>query len=162
MAMKKVKFRMSIEKLSFEYEGDQETGQNIQQSIQRTLGSLVETQNRLVAPDLNTLEVEAVQVPDNGSAKTRTSRPRRPKGTSARSLILGLREQGFFDQNRAIGDIQTELSKNAHNFKQNHISAALTSLIQKRYLKRDKNDKGNYEYQRGEFNGEPGDHEDAE
>ena len=46
--MAKVKFKLSIKELSFEFEGDQGVGQAVSASVQRTLGSLVEAQNRVI------------------------------------------------------------------------------------------------------------------
>ncbi len=46
--MAKVKFKFSVEKITFDYEGDQETGQAIAESMNRTLGSLAEAQNAVI------------------------------------------------------------------------------------------------------------------
>ena len=46
--MGRVKFKFSIKEITFEYEGDHETGRAISQSMHHTLGSLAEAQNAVI------------------------------------------------------------------------------------------------------------------
>src|SRR5438045_2312289 len=46
MAINKIKFKMSIEKLVFDYEGDFEKGQVLQQGISQAITGLANLQNR--------------------------------------------------------------------------------------------------------------------
>jgi hypothetical protein len=44
----KVKFELSVEKITFKFEGDQDTGQAVNRAMNHTLGSLMEAQNRVI------------------------------------------------------------------------------------------------------------------
>lgn len=46
--MGKVKYELSFEKLTFKFEGDRYTGQAVNRSMNRTFGSLLEAQNRVI------------------------------------------------------------------------------------------------------------------
>lgn len=170
--MGKIKFKLSVKELSFEFEGDQETGQRFQNSISKTLNSLTDTPNHVI-------DVEARQINDipkllegqNGnssSSKTRrrkskkvptasqngeagesdeASRPR-SKRTSIKPLYFALIREGFFDNKRGAGDIRQELSKKGFNFEANEVSAHLLPLTQSGYLSRD-DSSGKWEYWKG-------------
>jgi hypothetical protein len=161
--MGKAKFKMSVKEISFEFEGDVEMGRQIQTDITKTLATLGNAQARLLPPDPNVIEAEIVNPPENGNGKAkRNYRPRRPKAKSCRSLIVGLRQSGFFSEKRDANVIREELAKSGHNFKPNEISAALIPLCQNRILKRDQIEGGNYEYEQGDANVDTGNGEDAE
>jgi hypothetical protein len=146
----KIKFEMTVKELSFKFEGDVETGQRIQSDMKKTLTALANAQDRLLPHDPSVIEVEATNVTDNGKAgRGRSSRPRRPKANTPRTLVIGLRNEGFFDEKRDISAIQAELQKKGRNFEGNELSPALIALTQKDILKRDKNAEGIFEYERG-------------
>jgi hypothetical protein len=148
MASQKIKFKMSIEKLAFEFEGDVETGQRIQSEIKKTITNLAHTQERLLPHDPNVIdEVPAAQT--NGTKAKKQSRSRRPKANTPRATMVTLRAEGFFDTKRDIGAIQEVLSTRGRNFKSNELSPALVALVQKNILKREKNESGQYEYEKG-------------
>lgn len=46
--MAKVKFKFSVKEITFEYEGDHDTGLAVNRAMNHTLGSLVEAQNRVI------------------------------------------------------------------------------------------------------------------
>jgi hypothetical protein len=57
----KVKFKLSVEKITFEYEGDHHTGLAVNRAMNHTLGSLVEAQNQVI--DVTPPEVERASMP---------------------------------------------------------------------------------------------------
>lgn len=158
--MGKAKFKMSVKDISFEFEGDVDIGRRIQTDITKSLVALTHAQTRLLPLDPNIIDAE--QVKPIEITKSRSNRGRRSKEKAPRNLIVGLRAAGFFDQKRDIGAVQAELAKKGHTFKQNGLSSALIALCQQNVLKRDKNEGGTYEYERGEANVDLGSSEDAE
>jgi hypothetical protein len=58
--MAKVKFRFSIKEIEFEYEGDQETGRAISESMQNTFGSFAQAQNAVIDVTPRELEQQAL------------------------------------------------------------------------------------------------------
>jgi hypothetical protein len=159
--MSKIKFKMALKELSFEYEGDPEIGQRLQTDIRKSLTALTHTQERILPPDPNVIDADSAPTTENGKTK-RSYRPRRPKSKSCRSLIVGLRQAGFFAEKRDANSIREELAKSGHNFKPNEISAALIPICQNRILKRDQVDGGNYEYEQGDADVDTGNSEDTE
>jgi hypothetical protein len=164
MPTQKIKFKMSLKELSFEFEGDVETGQRIQSDIRKSLTSLTHSPAAVIPPDPNVIDGEVVPALTNDNANGKASkqrRNRRPKGDSAQALIIGLRHSGFFDQKRDAGSIREELKKSGHNFEAKEIAASLIPICKKRILKRDKAEGGNYEYEKGDADAENGTGEDA-
>jgi hypothetical protein len=154
---------MCLKELSFEFEGDIETGQRLQSDIRKSLTALTHTQERVLPHDPEVIEVELAAAAGNGKPpKARTQRTRRPKANSCRIQVIEMRRAGFFSQKRELSSIQAELANLGHNFKPNEISAVLPALCQKKILKRDKNEGGNFEYEQGETDVGTGDGEDAE
>jgi hypothetical protein len=157
----KVKFEMSLEKLSFKFEGDPELGSKLQTEIGKSFTALAETQAKLLPHDPDVIDTEPVTSNGNGKSK-RAYRPRRPKSEGCRSLIVGLRRSGFFTEKRDINAIRAELAKSGHNFKPNEIASTLIPICKKRILKRDQNESGNYEYEQGDADVDSGNGEDSE
>lgn len=59
--------------------------------------------------------------------------------------ILEIKEDGFFDKKKTINDIQQKLEENGHIYPQTHLSTPLRRLVQKKELRRIKED-GNWVY----------------
>ena len=136
--MGKIKFKLSVKELSFEFEGDQETGQRFQNSISKTLNSLTETPNQVIDVQARSISDETKllsEISSNGSSKRRrrskktkeinldengnpvkSARQTRPSGQSCRALTRSLVEGNFFSENRATGDVREELSKKRTSF----------------------------------------------
>lgn len=159
--MAKVKFKMSLKELSFEFEGDPELGSRLQTEIGKSLTALAETQHKLLSPDPNIIDAEIISSSGNGKAK-KSQRARRPKGGTCRSLLIELRQTGFFGEKRDVNAIREELAKMGHNFKANAISAALLPLCQQKILKRENNEGGKFEYEAGPASVDSGNTEDSE
>lgn len=160
--MGKIKFKLSVKELSFEFEGDQETGQRFQNSISKTLNSLTETPNHVIDIEAKTVADEAKLLSDNstnGSVKKRKRRAKktndavidengnevkpkrhsRPSGQSCYALTRGLITENYFAENRTTANVREELAKKGHHFESNHISSVLLQLTKSEELKRDKN-----------------------
>lgn len=162
MAAPKIKFKMTLKELSFEFEGDVETGQRIQTDIRKSLTALTHSPATVLPTDQNVIEAEAAPALTNGNGKPAKSRKtRRPKGDSAQSLITDLRQSGFFDDKRDTNAIREELIKSGHNFESKEIAAALIPLLKKKILKRDKGESGNFEYLKGDADVENGTSEES-
>src|SRR5436305_462716 len=93
----KIKFKVSIKELSFEYEGTREVGQAIQAGLSRSLAGLVGTQRTAMLP------APPVPVNSNGNGDGSSpliidqppqpaDKPRKPRRTSGVSLIGLLRD----------------------------------------------------------------------
>lgn len=168
--MGKIKFKLSVKELSFEFEGDQETGQRFQNSISKTLNSLTETPNQVIEVEARTIsdETKLLSESSNGSSKRRrrrskkasetvtdengnpikSARQTRPSGQSCHALTRSLIEENFFAENRTTGDVREELSKKGHHFESNHISSVLLTLTKAKELVRDKNAEDVWVYQK--------------
>lgn len=176
--MGKIKFKLSVKELSFEFEGDQETGQRFQNSISKTLNSLTETPNQVIDVEARTIDnnyllpsseqnstkpkrkrgkraktnnVNSAEENDNGNLGEKVKRTHRPKGQSARDQIIILIQNGFFAEFRTVGEIQDALSKKGHNFDSGEISPTLLRLTKKDYLVRD-DSAGKWQYKIGTVN----------
>lgn len=167
--MGKIKFKLSVKELSFEFEGDQETGQRFQNSISKTLNSLTETPNNVIDVEAKIISEQPrllTENSSNGSSKRRkakkpaeivldengnpvkSARHTRPSGQSCHALIKSLIEENFFSQNRSTGDVREELSKRGHHFESKNISSVLLKLTQNKLLKREKNAEDIWVYQK--------------
>jgi len=70
---------------------------------------------------------------------------RRPAtaATSMRARILSLKDEGFFANQRTIGDIQAELAAHGWHYPLTNLSGKLQSLVRARELRRMKVNRGN-------------------
>ena len=78
MATQKIKFKMSVKEVAFEFEGDLETGQRIQAGINRTLTSLTEQPERLLPNFQEPIDVKLKAVEENGRADLAGALSRQP------------------------------------------------------------------------------------
>lgn len=170
----KVKFRFSVEKITFEYEGDHDTGLAVNRAMNHTLGSLVEAQNRVIdvtpeppmpalpaapastrrkhrsKPKAATNGQAVAEGPSNGEpAAPKPPRQRRPHGASFRDQTYQLIREGYFGQERTATEIHGELSRRGHHFNPKNIASELLWFVQKYYLSRHHNADGKYAYVKG-------------
>jgi len=175
----KVKFKLSVEKITFEYEGDHDTGLAVNRAMNHTLGSLVEAQNQVI--DVTPHEVERVSMPavsalagpstrrrhrrrlkptaneasrdtveTNGeSTSVKPLRARRARGDSFRGQIPVLLREGYFTKSRTATKIRDELSRRGHNFDPKNVASDLLWFVKKNYLSRQQNEDGVYAYVKG-------------
>ena len=159
--MGKIKFKLSVKELSFEFEGDQETGQRFQNSISKTLNSLTDTPNHVIDVEARTISNETKLLSENssnGSSKRRRKgkkpaeivldengnpikvvRQTRPSGQSCNALVKNLNEENFFSEYRTTNDVREELSKRGHHFESKDVASVLLILTKSKELTRDKN-----------------------
>lgn len=77
-------------------------------------------------------------------------------------MTLDLVRAGFFSEKRDLNAIQSALAANGHTFKPNEISGVSLSLTKKKVLKRQENEGGNWEYERGDGDVDAGSGEGVE
>jgi hypothetical protein len=151
----KVKFKLSVEKITFEYDGDHDTGLAVNRAMNHTLGALVEAQNQVI--DVTPNKVEGVSMPavtaltgpstrrryrrrlkptaneasldtveTNGkSASVKPLRARRARGDSLRGLVHVLLREGYFTKSRTATELRDELSRRGHNFDPKNVASDL-------------------------------------
>jgi hypothetical protein len=175
MASNKVKFEMSLEKLSFKFEGDYEKGQHLQQGISRTFGDLAKLQHQASGADYpgETKLLEAavterrpvrhrrrrtVAESEHGAATDNDDSgepgPRKSSGVSIKELVLALKGQQFFETARTNAQVTAELNKKGHtHVRENHLTSTLKRLCTSDILKRDQNSEGIWVYVNGPGNG---------
>jgi hypothetical protein len=172
MALRKSKLKISIKELTFEFEGSQEEAQVVQHGLQQTLGSLMNTQARVLThrPEaplvFDPVSVDATanggerpgEVDGNGE-KPKQPRQRRGKGgPSIANLLLGLKQEGYFSQPRSSGEVLSYLKDSkGHNLRGPAVLSELQRMIQKKdgepsKLHRIKNESDNYIYKDSPFN----------
>jgi hypothetical protein len=179
MVLRKSKLKISIKELSFEFEGSQEEAQAVQQGLQQTLGSLMNTQARVLThrPDapqvIDAAQVDALTNGDERPAAVdgngeKPKRQRRAKGPSIANLLLGLKQEGYFSQARSSGEVlaHVKVSK-GHTLRASAVMTELQRMVQKEdgepaKLYRGKNDSENYIYKDAPFNANPGSPNPAE
>jgi hypothetical protein len=166
MPIQKTKFKISIKELSIEFEGDKETGHDVQQGIQQSLSNILGTQQSALTLEHQPQVIDGPielgkpkrkrrhQSPTNNTMDGQTpktsngqSRPRR-KGDSAGSQILVLIADSFFSQDRGLSGIRDQLALKGHNFSLPNVSAAVLPLVKDQRLIR-KGNKGAYRYIKG-------------
>ena len=174
--MAKVKFKFSVEKITFEYEGDHDTGLAVNRAMNHTLGSLVEAQNRAIdvtpEPSLRALPAAPTPPParrrprkhrptppggqqhtgaeENGhDAPAKPTRVQRPRSQGFTCQANRLIEEGFFSEPRTSEDVRIELSKKAFNFETKNIASQLNDFVRKDYLSKDYNAEGRWAFQKG-------------
>jgi hypothetical protein len=177
----KVKFKFSAEKISFEFEGDQDTGFGVNRSMSHMFGPMVEPQHRVidVTPEHSVAALPApathrrrhrtnpkpatngqhsdAAAPSNGSSVApRVVRQRRPQGSSFRDQMYVLIREGYLGRRRTASEIEAELSRRGHHFDPKNIASDLLWFVQKEYLSRDRNQDGKYAYVKGRNNDFPG------
>ena len=186
MAIRNTKFKVSIKELSFEFEGSQEVGLVVQQGIQQSLGSLMQTQARVLAhretpgvvaealaplfdgqhgqtvPPLNGAPPVNGAIPPNTATpvngeRVKLPRQRRPKSGVPMALLREMKAEKFFSQTRSAAEILEKLKLKGHTVQQSVISARLKELTQKNELFRINGaEEGSYVYKDSPFNENPG------
>lgn len=164
----KFKFKVSIEKLSFEFEGSREQSQMAQAGLTRTLGNLFETQSKILAiepadpkPSSRMLFEEPVEQESNGQALPPPALAEKPKrsrkssgGPTIVELVTEMKSSGFFKEARSLKAILGHLKTKGHNIKSGSITGTLQKHTQSGMLFRTKID-ANYVYWDTPFNEAP-------
>ena len=71
-------------------------------------------------------------------AKQKVERKEGKKRSSASDLIVELKEEGFFEKPKALGDISKALEEKGFLYPVTTLSGVVLGLVQKRYLRRKK------------------------
>ncbi len=72
--MGKIKFKLSVKELSFEFEGDQETGLRFQNAVNKTLNSLADTPNNIIDVESRVITDENLLLPSSTPRKRRKNK----------------------------------------------------------------------------------------
>jgi len=163
--MSRIKFKLALKELVFEFEGDRETGEKMQSAIGRTLDSLTDAQNQVLDVKARTINNQEKLLESSlvGSVDRRKpSRRRRGRlanthnengqeNTGSRStselsrLLDQLVQEGYFRQTREVGDVRAELAKRGHHFESRGVATPLLNLTRRGVLQRD-NTSGKWQY----------------
>jgi hypothetical protein len=73
-------------------------------------------------------------------ARTRTAKTREKKREGASDLIVELREAGFFEKPKALGDIARALEEKGYLYPVTSLSGVVFGLVKKRELRRKKHE----------------------
>lgn len=73
-------------------------------------------------------------------ARTRTAKTREKKREGAGDLIVELREAGFFEKAKALGDIASALEEKGYLYPVTSLSGVVLGLVKKRELRRKKHE----------------------
>lgn len=87
--------------------------------------------------------IENAGVPDRAKgspARATTAKKREKKRESASALIIGLREEGFFDKPKTLGDVAAALEEQGFLYPLTSLSGIVLGLLKKRELRRKKQD----------------------
>lgn len=158
-----IKFKFSIEKVTFEFEGDQATAARMHDQLTDAVSGLQALsgsgfdagQKRLTGaaspsvadPRPNTRKRRKRVANTSGAPQKGASTPTH-NGTPG--LVVRLIQEGYFAEERTIGDVRARLSELGHTLKSNEISPTLVRFTQMGYLSRRKDTETNqYVYTKG-------------
>jgi hypothetical protein len=153
MSTQPIHFKIVIKEINIEFDGDMEAAQIAQGAVNNFMNSLTEIQNKL-------LQLET-QIPERSNGSSNQPPPlskrrakRRSSGESPiKGHIIRLREEGFFEQKRLLGEVRDKLAQQGHNYKSPSISSPILALTKNRILFREKNEEGNWIYWMGDNDG---------
>jgi hypothetical protein len=139
----KIKFKVSIKELSFEYEGTREVGQVLQAGLSRSLSGLVDMQRAVMLP----APARPVHDQTNGNGDSsgtvvidqpaeKPKKPRKTSGVSLINLLRDLKTERFFGEPRSVDTVREKLKTKGHTFADSPISARLLDLTKKNELYR--------------------------
>lgn len=175
--MAKIRFKFLVEKITFEYEGDHDTGLAVNRALNHTLGSLAEAQNCAISltPEPQKA-LPSSSVPVRRKHRTRSKPPipghlaaeggerevaheqgmrtrsRRSQNESFRHQTYELIGEGYFKQPRTMNELMGELSRRGFHYEAKDVASKLGWFNRKKFLSRDKNDEGKYAYVKGTNN----------
>ncbi len=173
MAQQKMKFKVSIKELTFEFEGTREEGQVLHAGLNRSLGTLLDTPRTVLAiqpaPATAPATTQSMfddtavdEVPNghgtNGHANPaapaeKVKKPRKSGGETAMTLLRELIAEGFFKEVRTVDDIREKLRLGGHT-NPGGLTARLPELAKKKILFRVENKDG-FIYKDTPFNDGP-------
>ena len=71
-------------------------------------------------------------------SKMKVERKEQKKRQSAAELLIGLKEEGYFDKPKALGDITQALEEKGYLYPVTTLSGVVLSLVKNKYLRRKK------------------------
>ena len=104
--------------------------------------SVLETQKKPATPARTTKPKKAKKEPTRKHPEIKGKKTR----VTSSAVLTELIQEGFFKKNRTYNDIVKSSSKKSRSIKSKDLARALTRFAQDGRLKREKSDKGLYEY----------------
>ena len=171
-------FTFSVNKLIIEQESEIDDGPSLHEGVRHAIGRIISAPAELLATESNGVDTsrgasvlpevptsdptkkrrrrtryvptgtDSVVASDDSKAETSTARSA-SKPNSARSLLVEIHKEGFFAQDRSIGEVRDELHTRGHSFKSNEISPVLLYLTKQKTLARRKGEGGGWTYREG-------------
>lgn len=170
-------FTFTVNKFIIEQESEADDDLSLQDSVRQAVGRMISAPAQLLAIEANgtVTPTEHIAPQDLSTPEPSKKRRRRrrqaedvgfasgsdetqegklpsrssAKQTGARGLILEIHQEGFFAQDRTIGDVRDKLHTRGHSYKSNELSPVLLSLTKAKTLSRRKDDKGTWNYRDG-------------
>lgn len=71
-------------------------------------------------------------------ARAKGAKKEAKKRDGAADLIIGMKEEGFFEKPKGLGDISTKLEEQGHLYAVTSLSGIVLGLVKKRHLRRKK------------------------
>src|SRR5882724_5442311 len=117
MPEQKIKFKVTLKELSFEFEGAREVGQVVQAGLNNSIGRLIDTQRTVMAlpgekpvaaEPLNGFDASATPAQNSHHVNGQTIEKAKRRKTGGPSLVGQLRElktEGFFKEERTVESI---------------------------------------------------------
>jgi hypothetical protein len=166
MAEQKIKFKVSIKELSFEYEGSREVGQALQTGLNQSLARLMDTQRTVMALPNGTTPPATEIVDGDGAAAPpaaptpaapaeKVKKPRRTNGVSLINILRELKQERYFNEPRSAESIREKVRLKGHTFSASTVAARLQDLTKKKELHRAESEEG-FVYKDTPFNESPG------
>jgi hypothetical protein len=164
-AMATVKFKLMLKEVSFEFDGDRDSGAQILASLSRSLDTVSDLQKKIVDVDtiksgsarglLTAGNVTRRRLGRNSSSAIETSavpvtavrrrRKKKPIGPSIAQHISVLLEHNYFSSPRSLGDIKSELAKKGITVEQHQLSSPLLYMTKRKKIARS-NESGKWLY----------------
>jgi hypothetical protein len=163
MNHQRIKFKVSLKELSFEFEGSRDIGQALQSGLNRSLAQLLDTQRTVLA--LSTQKEPLVEseelngdhepVPENPASPGKTPKRPRRTGPNLAGLVRELKAEDYFKEPKTMSNIIDVLKVKGHIVKPNSLSGRLQTMAQNKELYRQQTDDG-FVYKDSPFNESPG------
>lgn len=147
MPSSKIKLKLSVKELTIEFEGDRQTAEKIGGSITKTLDALKAAPEAVIGSGPAQLPLAALDVTATEKRKKRRSSGARgssesegrAKNGSIPDAITKLRDDGYFDEPRRVGDLIGKFGELGHSYKVGDLSPVLIRLTRNKVLTRTKN-----------------------
>ncbi|MEH2023315.1 hypothetical protein [Nostoc sp.] len=123
MATPKVKFKLSIKEISFEFEGDQATGQDLAGTINQSLASISDAQNKLLDVEASPVQGRELRSAEIPALPTQTARRKKRKRKTE-----SIPSNGSFQNGDSLSSGEENISKGSRT-KKDSASSQLKAIL---------------------------------